>query len=151
MTVGPATNAAFFSLGGEMPILQVNLDDETDVKAGIAILLSRRSPGAVYLQGTPADGQRTLAQAVAVMKTKKIWKFLLRVAGLDDPEYSLPELGKHLGLTTNKVCSLKAILAKPEQRLGVQFFELAPASAVDPAGNPRYRMPEAIRQAITDA
>jgi len=85
------------------------------------------------------------------MKAKKLWRFLVRVADLNEPEYSLPELGKLIGLSTNKVCSLKAILAKPEQRLGIQFFELAPSGAVDTAGNPRYRMPAAIRHAIQNA
>jgi hypothetical protein len=85
------------------------------------------------------------------MKTKKIWPFLDRVANLDVREYSLPELGGHLGMSSNKVCSLKAILAKPEQRLGIQFFEPAPSGAVDASGNPRYRMPDAIRQAIQTA
>jgi hypothetical protein len=56
-----------------------------------------------------------------------------------------------LALSTNKVCSLKAILAKPEQRLGMQFFELSPTAATDTAGNPRYHLPQTIRQAILDA
>src|SRR5713226_1374146 len=109
-----------------MPLLQVNLDDHADVEAGIAILMSRRLPVVAALQDPPADRQRPLAEAMAVMKTKKIWKFLTRVATLDEAEYSLPELGTLLGLSTNKVCSLKAILAKPEQRLGLQFLAPAP-------------------------
>jgi hypothetical protein len=134
-----------------MPVLQVNLNDHADIEAGIAILQSRRASGVPVAQQPAADRQRTLAEAMAIMKTKKIWKFLSRVATLDDPDFSLPELGALLGLSTNKVCSLKAILAKPEQRLGLQFLEAAPHAAVDVAGNPRYRMPGAIRQAIREA
>jgi hypothetical protein len=134
-----------------MPLLQINLDDHADIEAGIAILMSHRLHAVAAPQDPSADWQQTLAEAMAVMKTKKIWKFLTRVAGLDQSEYSLPELGALLGLSTNKVCSLKAILAKPEQRLGLQFLEPAPDAAVDAAGNPRYRMPRPILQAIRDA
>jgi hypothetical protein len=134
-----------------MPLLQVNLNDHADIEAGIAILMTRRVPVVAALQDPSADGQRTLSEAMAVMKTKKIWKFLTRVASLDQSEYSLPELGALVGLSTNKVCSLKAILAKPEQRLGLQFLEPASDAAVDAAGNPRYRMPRPILQAIRDA
>lgn len=124
-----------------MPVLQVNLNDQADVRAGIAILTQ-------HLIGAP---QTPLTQAMAEMKQKKIWRFLDRVAGLNVTEYSLPELGGHVGMSSNKVCSLKAILAKPEQRLGVQFFEPAPSGSVDAAGNPRYRMPADIKQAIQSA
>jgi hypothetical protein len=134
-----------------MPFLQVNLDDQADVEAGLAILMARRLPATFTSLELAADGQPALARAMTVMKTKKIWKFLIRVANLDEPEYSLAELGSLLGLSTNKVCSLKAILAKPEQRLGLQFFELSTTAAVDAAGNPRYRLPQTIRQAILDA
>jgi hypothetical protein len=132
-----------------MPFLQVNLSDPDDVRAGIDILTRRQNNAEQAPQAQPpARPQQPLALAMAEMKQKKIWRFLDRVASLNVPEYSLPELGAHIGLSSNKVCSLKAILAKPEQRLGVQFFELAPSGAVDTTGNPRYRMPDAIKQAI---
>jgi len=134
-----------------MPFLQVNLDDHTDIEAGIAILMARRLPATITTQTSAADREEIIAQAMKEMKAKKIWRFLLRVAGLEESEYSLPELGVLIGLSTNKVCSLKAILAKPEQRLGIQFFQLAPDAAVDGAGNPRYRMPATMRQAIQNA
>ena len=73
------------------------------------------------------------------------------VANLKVPEFSLPELGEFLAKPSNKIGSLKAILAKPEQRLGVQFFQPAPNGAVDAAGNPRYRMPDTIKRAIEAA
>jgi hypothetical protein len=131
-----------------MPVLQVDLSDPADVQAGIDILTRLQTNAA---QALPAVPQQPLAQAMAEMKQKKIWPFLDQVARLNVPEYSLPELGGHMGMSSNKVCSLKAILAKPEQRLGVQFFEPAPSGAVDAAGNPRYRMPDAIKQAIQAA
>jgi hypothetical protein len=136
----------------DMPVLQVNLTDPADVRAGIDMLTRQLNSATQAAQVTPpAAAQQPLAQPMAEMKRKKIWRFLDRVATLNVPEYSLPELGGHIGLSSNKVCSLKAILAKPEQRLGVQFFELAPSGAVDTAGNPRYRMPDAIKQAIQAA
>ena len=135
-----------------MPVLQVNLSDVADVRAGIA-LLTQFVPGGAQVPQTvvPAATQQPLAQTMAEMKQKKIWRFLDRVASLNVPEYSLPELGGHVGMSSNKVCSLKAILAKPEQRLGIQFFEAALSGTVDASGNPRYRMPDAIKQAIQAA
>jgi hypothetical protein len=134
-----------------MPFLQVNLDDRADIEAGISMLMARRLPVTITAQTSAADRDEILAQAMTEMKAKKLWRFLVRVAGLNEPEYSLPELGKLIGLSTNKVCSLKAILAKPEQRLGIQFFEPTSSGAVDTAGNPRYRMPAPIRYAIQNA
>ena len=134
-----------------MPFLHVNLDDRSDIEAGLAILMAHQTSTPGEKKKRAAGRKHSLAQAMTIMKTKKIWKFLIRVASLNEPEYSLPELGTLVGLSTNKVCSLKAILAKPEQRLGIQFFELAPNAAGDSAGNPRYRMPKTIRQAILDA
>ena len=127
-----------------MPFLRVDLADPADIRAAIGVLTR-------LLAEPPAPVVHPLSQAMAEMKSKKIWRFLHLTASLDVVEYSLPELGTHLGLSSNKVCSLKAILAKPEQRLGVQFFEQAPSGSVDAVGNPRYRMPDAIRQAIKEA
>lgn len=135
-----------------MPKLQVDLSDPADVQAALDILIAVRGNATQATQAAnPATPQQALTQAMAEMKHKKIWRFLDQAANLNVPEYSLPELGGHIGMTSNKVCSLKAILAKPEQRLGVQFFEPAPSGQTDAAGNPRYRMPDAIRQAIQAA
>jgi hypothetical protein len=134
-----------------MPILQVNLSDAADVRAGIKALSRLQANGAPGPKAPRASRKQRLAHAMTSMKSKKIWKFLDRAANLQAREWSLPELGTHLGLSSGKVSSLKAILAKPERRLGVQFFELAPDAAADAAGNPRYRMPDAIRQAIQKA
>ena len=69
------------------------------------------------------------------MKQRKLWGFLKRVSAVNVPQYSLPELAELIGMPPRKVGSLKAILAKPEQRLGVQFLELVPNSSPDVAGN----------------
>lgn len=138
-----------------MPILNVNLADPADIQAAIEVLMryqasftqDRKAPQTSAF----AETQPPLAQAIAEMRSKKIWQFLVRVADLNVAEYSLPELGEHIGMSSNKVCSLKAILAKPEQRLGIRFFELSPASGMDAVGNPRYRMPDPIKQAIQAA
>jgi hypothetical protein len=135
-----------------MAILHVNLLDPADVRTGIDILnrqlnITSHSPQTLPL----AEPQQPLMKTMMEMKQKEAWRFLYEVANLKVPEYSLPELGEHLGKPSNKVGSLKAILAKPEQRLGVQFFELAPSGAVDAAGNPRYRMPDTIKRAIQAA
>jgi hypothetical protein len=129
-----------------VPMLQVNLSDPGDVQAALTIL-ARHLPTSAQA-ACCATAQQPLAQAMEQMKLKKIWRFLERVANLEVREYSLPELGTHLGMSSNKIGSLKAILAKPEQRLGVQFFELVTSGAVDASGNPRYRMPDTIRHAI---
>ncbi|MGO9469890.1 MAG: hypothetical protein ACLQVF_37790 [Isosphaeraceae bacterium] len=114
------------------------------MQAAINILVAVRGNAT---QATPTNPQNALTQAMAEMKHKKIWRFLDLAANLNVEEYSLPELGQHIVLTSNKVCSLKAILAKPEQRLGAQFFESAPGGLTEAAGNPRYRMPDAIKPA----
>ena len=134
-----------------MPVLQVNLCDPADVQAGIAILKQHRANAKQAPQAVTPAVPQPLTQAMAEMKLTKIWRFLNRVASLNVSEYSLPELGGHVGMSSNKVCSLKAILAKPEQRLGIQFFESATSGTVDASGNPRYRMPDAIKQAIQAA
>ena len=116
--------------------------------SGIEILTQQLNPPAQDTRPRRMRLRRRLTRAMEEMKSKKIWRFLDRVTKLSETDYSLPELGGHIGLSSNKVCSLKAILAKPEQRLGVQFFELAPSGAVDAAGNPGSRMPDRIKQAI---
>ncbi len=132
-----------------MPTLQVNLADAADVRAAIAVLTAIQGATAVSPQpAVTAAPQTTYGQAVAEIKQMKIWNFLRRVAKLDATEFSLPELAALLRVSTNRVGSKIAILGKPEQRLGIQFFEPVPAGAVDAAGNPRYRMPDAIRQEI---
>jgi hypothetical protein len=131
--------------------LVVDLSNLSDVQAAITTLSGVLGNPANPSQAPATVAQSPVAQAAAQLRRKKIWPFLSRAATVNATEYSLAELGNMLGLSTSKVCSLKAILAKPEQRLGVQFFELAPSGALDAAGNPRYHMPEAVRQAIMTA
>ena len=133
-----------------MPTLTVDLNDMDDVRTALTVLKALLPASAKAPQpARKAHPPHTLAQAMTWMKRKKIWPFLHQVAELEVAEYSLPELAGHVGMSTNKVCSLKAILAKPEQRLNLQFFELAPSA--DATGNSRYTMPPAIRQAILAA
>ena len=127
-----------------MPFLRVDLCNPDDIRAAIGMLTR-------LLSDDPKPTPHPLEQTMAEMKSKKIWRFLQQVANLEAIEFSLPELGVRLGLPSSKVSSLKAILAKPEQRLGVQIFEPAPSGSADAVGNPRYRMPEVIRQAIKEA
>lgn len=139
-----------------MPVLTVNTDNIVDIRAGIAtlqaILASRTGvdsvPAAQTNTFTFASG---LNNKVASLKAKGIWPFLANAARLDVDEFSLPELGAHLGMSSSKVCSLKAILRKPEKRLGIAFFEPAPSGSVDAAGNPRYRIVPEIKTAIVQA
>ena len=135
-----------------MPILQVDLTKPADIKAGIAILRQHLDGGPKPAQAQqPAAAQQWLAQAITQMKQRKLWGFLKRVAAVNVPHYSLPELAELIGMPPRKVGSLKAILAKPEQRLGVQFLEPMPTGNVDAVGNPRYRMPENVKKAIQAA
>jgi hypothetical protein len=132
-----------------MPVLQVNLSDPSDVRTSINILKRHLD---VAAQGprssSPADSQEPSTQAMAVLRQKKVWPFLEQVAELEVPEFSLPELGAHLDMPSNRVSSLRAILAKLEQRLDIELFLLAPSRATDTQGNPRYQMPAAIKEAI---
>ena len=134
-----------------MPLLQIDLSNPADVQAGIRILMRTRRRGLNGMKGAHNEGQDPIVRAVGEMKRKKIWPFLTKVAHLDIVEYSLPELGEEIGMSSNKVCSLKAILAKPEQRLGIQFLEPAPSGTTDAAGNKRYQMPQSIKTAIQSA
>jgi hypothetical protein len=44
--------------------------------------------------------------------------------------------------------SLKAIMAKLENRFGLQFLDVNLEAGQDEAGNPRYSMPHRIRKQI---
>ncbi len=139
-----------------MPNITANIDDDDDIRSAIVALqaiLASRTDGitlaAVRTQISATN--RELPTKVASLKAKGIWPFLSRAAALTAEEFSLPELGNHLGLSSAKVCSLKAILRKPEKRLAIKFFETAPSGTVDTAGNPRYRFVPEIKAAILAA
>jgi len=61
---------------------------------------------------------------------------------------SLPELDRHLGFAPNKMRSLKAIMAKLENRFGLRFLVADPEGGLDENGNPRYTMPPRMRNQI---
>jgi len=61
---------------------------------------------------------------------------------------SLPELDRQLGFQTNKMRSLKAIMAKLEHRYDLQFLVPDPEGGQDENGNPRYVMPQRMRNQI---
>ena len=74
----------------------------------------------------------------------------LRYMG-DDRLYAkkaLTEWDVALGLATNKMRSLKAIMAKLEHRFDIRFLVPAVDAGQDQAGNPRYAIPPRLRSAI---
>lgn len=77
-----------------------------------------------------------------------MWKHLVKIASSAEEPLSLPELDSLLELPKNKMRSLKAIMAKLENRFGVQFLKVDPDAGVDAAGNPRYIMPPSVRRQI---
>ena len=136
-----------------MPNLSVNTANIDDVRAGIAALqaILAAKTGVSTSNGEQRPSHATdgaTHRKIASLKHKGIWPFLSGAASLEIDEYSLPELGGHLGLSSAKVCSLKAILAKPEKRLAITFFEPAPSGSADDAGNPRVRLVPAVRDSI---
>ena len=77
-----------------------------------------------------------------------MWKHLVKIAqGADEP-LSLPELDSLLDLPKNKMRSLKAIMAKLENRFDLQFLKVEADAGVDAAGNPRYVMLANVRRQI---
>jgi len=73
---------------------------------------------------------------------------LRRIAAEVDSPMSLPELDKQLGFQPNKMRSLKAIMAKLENRFGLRFLVADPEAGVDENGNPRYVMLPRMRKQI---
>lgn len=77
-----------------------------------------------------------------------VFRPLNRIASEVETPMSLPELDRHLGFQPNKMRSLKAIMAKLEHRFGLQFLVPDPEGGLDDNGNPRYVMPQRIRNQI---
>ena len=77
-----------------------------------------------------------------------IFRHLKRIAGEVDSPMSLPELDKQLGFQPNKMRSLKAIMAKLENRFGIRFLVADPEGSIDENGNPRYVMLPRMRKQI---
>jgi hypothetical protein len=82
------------------------------------------------------------------VRQRGVWRFLAGIAQLSDEPRSLAEFDGALDLPKNKMRSTKAIFAKLENRLDVQFLVADPEGEEDESGNPRYVMPKRIRKQI---
>lgn len=158
-----------------MPQLLVNLEDVADCEQAIKILRKQlgrdcggpgpggRGPGgrggrgrgnrqeadgAGEAGGRPDVAALPLPQKLKRIQSRGMWKHLVKIAVLADTPRSLPELDALLELPKNKMRSLKAIMAKLENRFDVQFLKVDPDGGVDASDNPRYIMPPNIRRQI---
>jgi hypothetical protein len=82
------------------------------------------------------------------MSQRGVWRHLVAIAQQGDVAKSLAEFDKELDLQPNKMRSLKAIMAKLENRFGLRFLEVDGDAGNDEAGNPRYAMPHRVRKQI---
>ena len=89
-----------------------------------------------------------LPQKLKRIQSRGMWKHLLKIAQSAEQPLSLPELDNLLGLHKNKMRSLKAIMAKLENRFDLQFLKVDSEAGEDAAGNPRYIMPLRLRRQI---
>lgn len=89
-----------------------------------------------------------LPQKLRRLQSRGMWKHLLRIARDVDAPRSLPELDEELDLPKNKMRSLKAIMAKLENRFDLQFLRVDHEAGEDASGNPRYVMLPRIRKQI---
>ncbi|MGB7344781.1 MAG: hypothetical protein WBD20_11230 [Pirellulaceae bacterium] len=110
--------------------------------------MGRKKHGRRGRPGGPIDPNATLKQKLQRVRTRGVWRFLSGIARLNDQPRSLAELDEALDLQKNKMRSTKAIFAKLENRLDVQFLVVDPEGQQDEAGNPRYVMPKRIRKQI---
>ena len=146
-----------------MPQLMVNLEDVKDCERAIEILkrqlgrdcsaegMGRRRRG----RGRDADQSNEpdvaslpLPQKLKRIQSRGMWKHLVKIATSTDKPLSLPELDELLGLPKNKMRSLKAIMAKLENRFDLQFLKVDPDAGEDTAGNPRYFMLPNIKRQV---
>jgi len=93
-------------------------------------------------------GELTLPQKLKRIQSRGMWKHLVKIAASAEEPLSLPELDNLLDLPKNKMRSLKAIMAKLENRFDLQFLKVDADAGVDDAGNPRYLMPPNVRRQI---
>jgi hypothetical protein len=96
----------------------------------------------------PSVAELPLPQKLKRIQSRGMWKHLVTIIRSAPEPLSLPELDHLLGLPKNKMRSLKAIMAKLENRFDLQFLRVAPDAGVDDSGNPRYIMPPKIRRQI---
>lgn len=147
-----------------MPQLMVNLEDMADCEKAIDILKrqlgSDWKPGGKGRRGKGGRGRNTersggpdvaalpLPQKLKRIQSRGMWKHLVKIAQSAEEPLSLPELDSLLDLPKNKMRSLKAIMAKLENRFDLQFLKVAPDAGVDSSGNPRYIMLPNVRRQI---
>ena len=154
-----------------MPQLMVNLDDVADCEQAIQVLKKqlgrdcgspprggrgggkRGRRGRHGADSAGPDGKASVATLPLPQKLKRIqsrgmWKHLVKIAESADKPLSLPELDELLKLPKNKMRSLKAIMAKLENRFDVKFLKVDPDGGVDASDNPRYIMPPNVRRQI---
>lgn len=147
-----------------MPQLVVNLDDVADCEQAIQVLkrqLGRECGGPGSGRGKRGGGRGAgagggqpdvttlpLPQKLKRIQSRGMWKHLVKIANSANEPLSLPELDALLELPKNKMRSLKAIMAKLENRFDVQFLKVDPDAGEDDSNNPRYVMPPKIRRQI---
>ncbi len=156
-----------------MPHLLINLEDMADCEKGMQMLQRRMeraaggcrpgSPGRHRGSGgRPRGEMRTeaglpvesdmaglpLPQKLKRIQSRGMWKHLVKIARAAQEPLSLPELDSLLELPKNKMRSLKAIMAKLENRFGIKFLKVDEDAGVDAAGNPRYIMLPNVRRQV---
>ncbi len=160
-----------------MPYLMVNLDDPADCRRAwnqLGDWLERRPhlrgrgrrcgphhgpdqreprrshdrSDAPRAPGHPPREELSLTQKLQHIRQRRVWEYLHRIATQVQEPLSLPELDQVLGLTRNKMRSVKAIMGKLEHRWGVELLVPDPEGSIDAVGNPRYVMPPRLRKKI---
>jgi hypothetical protein len=156
---GPGSNKTN-EKGRQMPFLMVNLDDPADCRRAIQELRrcvqSRRGVGvgggsAGLKRGEGGLGgveSLPLGQKLRRIRQRGLWRHLVGMAELPDQPRSLAEWDSALSLPPNKMRSLKAIMAKLENRFAIRFLVPTADASQDEAGNPRYAIPARLRAAI---
>lgn len=140
-----------------MPQLTVNLEDTKDCEQAIEILKrqlghecgSGRGRGRRHRSDNDPDvATLPLPQKLKRIQSRGMWKHLVKIAASAEQPLSLPELDELLELPKNKMRSLKAIMAKLENRFDLQFLKVDLDAGEDSAGNPRYIMLPNIRRQV---
>jgi hypothetical protein len=150
-----------------MPHLMIDLGSVSDCEKGLELLRRRLGRGCgkkgvaagarsdwageVWSgeQGAKASpAQLPLPQKLKRIQHRGMWKHLVKIARNAPQPLSLPELDELLELPKNKMRSLKANMAKLENRFAIKFLIADPDAGVDGAGNPRYLMPPNVRRQI---
>jgi hypothetical protein len=108
----------------------------------------RRRPGRGEFAGDEPLHDLPLPKKLQRIAQRGVFRHLHRIASEVSTPMSLPELDRQLGFQPNKMRSLKAIMAKLEHRFDLQFLVPDPEGSVDENSNPRYVMPQRIRNQI---